>query len=105
MRSGRRRFQRAPSASHHAVILLGMCGYLSRLTQTPLNSAVICMEITDDGEPMLLVLATVLIARARQALVQSPGEPARRDRRRASGAGSALGRRLRSGMSPSAARC
>lgn len=69
MRSGRRRFQRAPSASHHAVILLGMCGYLAGLTQAPLTSAVICMEMTDNRELMLPVLATVLLARACSALV------------------------------------
>ena len=61
--------QLVPSAPHQAVILLGMCGYLAGLTQAPLTSAVICMEMTDNRELMLPVLATVLIARACSALV------------------------------------
>ncbi|BAV95762.1 chloride channel protein [Lysobacter enzymogenes] len=61
--------QLVPSAPHQAVILLGMCGYLAGLTQAPLTSAVICMEMTDNRELMLPVLATVLLARACSALV------------------------------------
>lgn len=58
-----------PSVDPHAVILLGMCGYLAGVTQTPLTSAVISLELTDTNELLLPVLATVLIARGVSSLI------------------------------------
>ena len=58
-----------PEVDTHAMVLLGMCAYLAGVTQAPLTSAVISMELTDAGELLLPVLATVLLARAVSALV------------------------------------
>jgi H+/Cl- antiporter ClcA len=58
-----------PGVDPAAVVLLGMCAYLTGVTQAPLTSAVICMELTDNRRMLLPILATVLIARAASALV------------------------------------
>jgi H+/Cl- antiporter ClcA len=58
-----------PGVAPTAVVLLGMAAYLSGVTQAPLTAAVITMEMTDNNEMMLPVLATVLIARGASALI------------------------------------
>lgn len=52
-----------------AFVLLGMCAYLTGVTQAPLTSAVISLELTDSGDLLLPILATVLIARGVSGLV------------------------------------
>lgn len=58
-----------PGVDPTAVVLLGMCAYLTGVTQAPLTSAVISMELTDNSDMLLPILATVLIARGASALV------------------------------------
>ncbi|MGN6111421.1 MAG: chloride channel protein [Luteimonas sp.] len=58
-----------PGVEPTAVVLLGMCGYLAGVTQAPLTSAVITMEMTDNNGMLLPILATVLLARGASALV------------------------------------
>jgi H+/Cl- antiporter ClcA len=58
-----------PDAPASALVLLGMCGYLAGVTQAPLTSAVISMELTDNQDMLLPILATVLLARGASALV------------------------------------
>jgi H+/Cl- antiporter ClcA len=58
-----------PGVEPAAVVLLGMCGYLAGVTQAPLTSAVITMEMTDNNGMLLPILATVLLARGASALV------------------------------------
>jgi H+/Cl- antiporter ClcA len=58
-----------PGVDPTAVVLLGMCGYLTGVTQAPLTSAVISMELTDNSDMLLPILATVLLARGASALV------------------------------------
>lgn len=58
-----------PNVDPSAVVLLGMCAYLTGVTQAPLTSAVISMEMTDNNGMLLPILATVLIARGASALV------------------------------------
>ena len=58
-----------PDVDPHAMVLLGMCAYLTGLTQAPLTSAVISMELTDTGELLLPILATVLLARGVSGLI------------------------------------
>jgi H+/Cl- antiporter ClcA len=58
-----------PSTPAKAVVLLGMCGYLTGVTQAPLTSAVISMELTNSDDMLLPILATVLVARGASALV------------------------------------
>jgi H+/Cl- antiporter ClcA len=58
-----------PGVDPAAVVLLGMCGYLAGVTQAPLTSAVITMEMTDNNGMLLPILATVLLARGASALV------------------------------------
>jgi len=53
-----------PHADPTAVILLGMAAYLAGVTQAPLTSAVICMELTDDHGFVLPIMAACLIGRA-----------------------------------------
>lgn len=58
-----------PGMDATVFVLLGMCAYLTGVTQAPLTSAVICMELTDNSEMTLPILATVLLARGVSALV------------------------------------
>jgi H+/Cl- antiporter ClcA len=58
-----------PGTPAEALVLLGMCGYLTGVTQAPLTSAVISMELTDNQDMLLPILATVLLARGASALV------------------------------------
>jgi len=58
-----------PGVDPSAIVLLGMCAYLTGVTQAPLTSAVISMELTDNSDMLLPILATVLLARALSALV------------------------------------
>ena len=58
-----------PSVDPTAMVLLGMCGYLTGVTQAPLTSAVISMELTDNSDMLLPILATVLLARGASVLV------------------------------------
>ena len=58
-----------PDVAPTAVVLLGMCAYLTGVTQAPLTSAVISMELTDNSDMLLPILATVLIARGASSLV------------------------------------
>jgi H+/Cl- antiporter ClcA len=53
-----------PHTSATAVILLGMAAYLSGVTQSPLTSAVISMELTDNHDFVLPIMAACLIGRA-----------------------------------------
>lgn len=46
-----------------------MCAYLTGVTQAPLTSAVISLELTDTSQMLLPILATVLLARAVSGLV------------------------------------
>ncbi|MET1025066.1 MAG: chloride channel protein [Pseudoxanthomonas sp.] len=58
-----------PGVDPAAVVLLGMCAYLTGVTQAPLTSAVISLELTDNSDMMLPILATALLARGVSALV------------------------------------
>ncbi|HVI58496.1 MAG TPA: chloride channel protein [Luteimonas sp.] len=58
-----------PGLDGAVFVLLGMCAYLAGVTQAPLTSAVISMELTDNSGMMLPILATVLLARGASALV------------------------------------
>ena len=58
-----------PSVDERIFVLLGMCAYLTGVTQAPLTSAVISLELTDSSDMLLPILATVLIARGVSGLV------------------------------------
>jgi len=58
-----------PGATPTAMVLVGMCAYLTGVTQAPLTSAVITMEMTDSGGMLLPILAAVLVARGAASLV------------------------------------
>jgi len=58
-----------PSVDPRAFVLLAMCAYLTGVTQAPLTSAVISLELTDTSNLLLPILATVLLARGVSALV------------------------------------
>lgn len=58
-----------PGMNATIFVLLGMCAYLTGVTQAPLTSAVISMELTDSSDMMLPILATVLLARTVSAVV------------------------------------
>ncbi|KAF1711233.1 chloride channel protein [Pseudoxanthomonas kalamensis DSM 18571] len=58
-----------PQVDPRAFVLLGMTGYLAGVTQAPLTSAVISMELTDSSDMLLPILAVVLLARAMSSLV------------------------------------
>lgn len=58
-----------PGVQPQAVVLLGMAAYLAGVTQAPLTAAVISMELTDNHQLLLPVLAAVLIARGASGLL------------------------------------
>lgn len=62
----------APWLTHtpaNAVILLGMAAYLAGVTQAPLTSAVITMELTDNHQFMVPIIAACLLGRTFSMLV------------------------------------
>lgn len=58
-----------PGAQPSAVVLLGMAGYLAGVTQAPLTSAIISMELTDNRDMVIPILAVCLLARAASSLL------------------------------------
>lgn len=57
-----------PGVPASTVVLLGMCAYLSGVTGAPLTSAVISMELTDNQNMLIPIMAACLIARAAASL-------------------------------------
>ena len=57
-----------PNAPTSAVVLLGMSSYLSGVTGAPLTSAVISMELTDNQDMVIPIMASCLLARAASSL-------------------------------------
>ena len=53
-----------PGVPASAVVLLGMSAYLSGVTGAPLTSAVIAMELTDNQDMVIPIMAACLLARA-----------------------------------------
>ncbi|HWU68888.1 MAG TPA: chloride channel protein [Stenotrophobium sp.] len=60
-----------PSVPMAAMIILGMAGYFTGVTQAPMTGAVIVMEMVDDHALILPILATVFIAAGASKLVCS----------------------------------
>ena len=58
-----------PHTNATAVILLGMSAYLAGVTQAPLTSAVISMELTDNHDFVLPIMAACLLGRTFSTLV------------------------------------
>lgn len=58
-----------PGAQPSAVVLLGMAGYLAGVTQAPLTSAIISMELTANQSMVIPILAVCLLSRAASSLV------------------------------------
>ncbi|MGE4071582.1 MAG: chloride channel protein [Lysobacterales bacterium] len=61
--------QLMPGTDPTAVILLGMSAYLAGVTQAPLTSAVISMELTNNHNFVLPIMASCLIGRAFSSVV------------------------------------
>jgi len=57
-----------PGVPASAVVLLGMSAYLSGVTSTPLTAAVIAMELTDNQDMVIPIMAACLLARAASSL-------------------------------------
>lgn len=53
-----------PNVPAASVVLLGMSAYLSGVTGAPLTSAVIAMELTDNQDMVIPIMAACLLARA-----------------------------------------
>jgi H+/Cl- antiporter ClcA len=53
-----------PGVPASAVVLLGMSAYLAGVTGAPLTSAVIAMELTDNQDMVIPIMAACLLARA-----------------------------------------
>jgi H+/Cl- antiporter ClcA len=58
-----------PSLPVSAVIILGMVGYFTGVVQTPITAFVIVMEMTDNQELLLPLMATAFVAYATSRLV------------------------------------
>ena len=58
-----------PTTDPTSVILLGMSAYLAGVTQAPLTSAVISMELTDNHDFVLPIMAACLLGRTFSSLV------------------------------------
>jgi H+/Cl- antiporter ClcA len=57
-----------PGIPAGTVVLLGMSAYLSGVTGAPLTSAVIAMELTDNQDMVIPIMAACLLARAASSL-------------------------------------
>ncbi len=57
-----------PNVPAASVVLLGMSAYLSGVTSAPLTSAVIAMELTDNQDMVIPIMAACLLARAASSL-------------------------------------
>ena len=57
-----------PGVPAAAVVLLGMSAYLAGVTGAPLTSAVIAMELTDNQDMVIPIMAACLLARAAASL-------------------------------------
>ncbi len=57
-----------PDVPAASVVLLGMSAYLAGVTGAPLTSAVIAMELTDNQNMVIPIMAACLLARAAAAL-------------------------------------
>ncbi|WP_426699923.1 chloride channel protein [Rhodanobacter sp. Col0626] len=57
-----------PGAPAASVVLLGMSAYLAGVTGAPLTSAVIAMELTDNQDMVIPIMAACLLARAAASL-------------------------------------
>ncbi len=57
-----------PSVPASAVVLLGMSAYLAGVTGAPLTSAVIAMELTNNQDMVIPIMAACLLARAAASL-------------------------------------
>jgi H+/Cl- antiporter ClcA len=57
-----------PNVPAGTVVLLGMSAYLSGVTGAPLTSAVISMELTDNQDMVIPIMAACLLARAAASL-------------------------------------
>ena len=51
------------------IVILGMIGYFTGVVQTPITAFVIVMEMTDNQELVLAMMATALIASGTSKLV------------------------------------
>ncbi|HUH55949.1 MAG TPA: chloride channel protein [Rhodanobacter sp.] len=60
--------QLLPDAPAAAVVLLGMSAYLAGVTGSPLTSAVIAMELCDNQDMVIPIMAACLLARAAASL-------------------------------------
>ncbi len=58
-----------PGVDGSAMVLLGMAAYLSGVTRAPLTATVIAMELTDNQQMVLPIMATCLIARAASSIL------------------------------------
>lgn len=58
-----------PSLPVSAIIILGMVGYFTGVVQTPITAFVIVMEMTDNHDLLLPLMATALVAYATSRLV------------------------------------
>ena len=58
-----------PSLPVSAVIILGMVGYFTGVVQTPITAFVIVMEMTDNHDLLLPLMATALVAYATSRIV------------------------------------
>lgn len=58
-----------PGTSNAAVVLLGMAAFLSGVTQAPLTSAVISLELTANHGMVIPIMAVCLLARAISSLL------------------------------------
>jgi H+/Cl- antiporter ClcA len=58
-----------PDAQPSAVVLLGMASYLAGVTQAPLTSAIVSMELTDNQSMVIPILAACLLARAASSVL------------------------------------
>jgi H+/Cl- antiporter ClcA len=57
-----------PAADGGAVILLGMAAFLAGVTQAPITSAVICLELTANQSMVIPIMAVCLLARGVSSL-------------------------------------
>ncbi|MDR2688778.1 MAG: chloride channel protein [Azoarcus sp.] len=62
-----------PNGQHEAILVLAMVGFLAAMTQSPITSFVIVMEMTDNHQMLIPLMATAVIAHGiSKSILQPP---------------------------------
>jgi H+/Cl- antiporter ClcA len=67
------------TTAESAIVALGMAGFLAAITQAPITSFIIVMEMTDGHSMVLSLMATALVSSMLSRIISEPLYPALAD--------------------------